>query len=241
MAFIRAILYYLTISLALCLVGVPYLLIRGGLFGQWIQCMPICIPFFEGVFKIFGIKLNVVGKENIPPEGNFVLVANHQSFLDINVLWPSVSITSFIAKGELWKIPIFGWVLNRIGCIPVDKNPRKNANMGKLIVEHLKKGHIISVFPEGHRSSDGRMLNFQNGIFRMAKENKFNILPVTLIDTGKRLYKSKTALVPGTVTVVIHPLVKPQDYENKTIVEFRDEVRSTIESAMPYAQKETLP
>lgn len=237
-SFIRAILYYLTVAVALCVIGVPYMLIRGGIFGQWEKCTELCILFFRVVFKLFGIKLEVIGKENIPAERNFVIVSNHQSFLDINVIWPSITICAFIAKEALWHIPVFGWVITHIGCIPVHKDPRKNADIGKRVVERLSNNYVISVFPEGHRSADGRLLKFQNGIFRMAKEEHFAILPITLIGTGERLSKTKFSLVPGEVKIVVHPVYKYEDYADKPMADFRDEVHDLIESALPYKQAE---
>lgn len=239
MAFIRAILYYLTIAISLCFIGIPYMLFRGGLLGQWQECTRVCATFFTILFKIFGIKLEIIGKENIPEDKRFVIVANHQSFLDINVLWPSIAITSFIAKGELWNIPLFGWVLTKIGCIPVNhKDPRKNAGMGKLVKDRLEHNYTITVFPEGHRSADGRMLPFQNGIFRMAKDNQLPLLPITLVDTGKRLAKVKWAQTPGVVKIVVHPLQTPESYADKTMNDLRNEIHDMVESALPYKQAE---
>lgn len=239
MSFIRAILYYLIIAVSLVIVGVPYMLLRGGIFGQWQECTRVCAGYFRVMFKIFGIKLNVEGKENIPEGNDFVIVANHQSFLDINVIWPAITFSAFVAKGELWHIPVFSWVLNHVGCIPVNhKDPRKNAGMGKLVSKRLSEGYTISVFPEGHRSNDGRLLKFQNGIFRMAKEQHFKILPITLIGTGDRLAKTKFSMMPGEVTIVVHPLMRHEDYENKPMNDLRDEIHDLIESALPYKKAE---
>ncbi len=235
MAFIRAILYYFITATAMLLAGVPYVLIRGGIFGHWQDCTRICAKFFRVMFKIFGIKVKVVGKENIPQGTDFVIVANHQSFLDINVIWPFITPSAFIAKGELWHIPVFSWILNSIGCIPVNhKNPRKNAGMGKLVADRLSKGYTITVFPEGHRSNDGHLLPFQNGIFRMAKENHFNMLPLTIVGSGNVLSKTKFSLKPGTVTLVVHPLITPESYAEKEMGTLRDEMHDLIESALPY-------
>lgn len=110
--------------------------------------------------------------------------------------------------------------------------------MGKLVSDRLSKGYTISVFPEGHRSADGRMLKFQNGIFRMAKEEHITILPITLIGTGERLSKTKFSLVPGEVKIVVHPVYKYEDYADKPMADFRDEVHDLIESALPYKQAE---
>ena len=165
-----------------------------------------------------------------------MLIANHQSFLDINVIWPSITMTSFIAKAELWKIPVFGWVLTKIGCIPVHRNPRKNLGMGATVKKRLEDNVTISVFPEGHRSNDGHMLPFQNGIFRMAKENEFPLLPVTIVDSGKRLSKTKWAQTPGVVKIVVHPLQTPESFRDKSVAQLRDEMHNMISSALPYRQ-----
>lgn len=237
MAFIRAVLYYLLVALALCITGLPFMFIVGGIFGKWQYSTKICVVFFRLMFKLFGIKVVVEGKENIPDHKQFVIVANHQSFLDINVIWPSIAITAFIAKADLWKIPVFGWVLNHIGCIPVHKNPRKNVGMGEMVKKRLEQDYTISVFPEGHRSADGRMLPFQNGIFKMAKENTLPLLPVTLVDTGKRLSKTRWALTPGITKVIIHPLQTPESFADKTAVQLRDDIHDIIESALPYRKE----
>jgi 1-acyl-sn-glycerol-3-phosphate acyltransferase len=182
MAFFRAIFYYLFIAVGLFVVGIPFMFYKGVLCRRWADSTRICIPFFNVLFKLSGIKIEIEGKENIPSHKKFVLIANHQSFLDINVIWPSITMTSFIAKAELWKIPVFGWVLTKIGCIPVHRNPRKNLGMGATVKKRLEDNVTISVFPEGHRSNDGHMLPFQNGIFRMAKENRlFQFFPNNLL------------------------------------------------------------
>lgn len=235
MAFIRAILYYLIIGVCIGLVGIPYMLFKGLLQGHWQESTRVCIPFFNVIFKLFSIKLTIEGAHNIPQSKNFVIVANHQSFLDINVIWPSIAITAFIAKATLWKFPFFGWVLTHIGCIPVHSNPRKNLGMGQLVKERLNNGYTITVFPEGHRSENGRMLAFQNGIFRMAKEEKFALLPVTLVNTGERLSKTKWSFTPGEVKIVVHPLQTPESFAEKSAVQLKNCVYNLIEQALPYA------
>jgi 1-acyl-sn-glycerol-3-phosphate acyltransferase len=241
MAFFRAIFYYLFVIVGMLILGIPFMFFKGALLGRWQESTQICIPFFKVLFKITGIKLVVEGKENIPDHKQFVIVANHQSYLDINVIWPSIAITAFIAKADLWKAPVFSWVLNHIGCIPVYKNPRKNLGMGALVKDRLAHDYTISVFPEGHRSDDGVLLPFQNGIFRMAKENDLPLLPVTLVDTGKRLSKTKWAQTPGVVKIVIHPLQTPESFAEKSATQLRDEIHDMIESALPYKQQEIAP
>ena len=165
--------------------GTPYIIYKGSFCKRKNEITNVCTFYFKYVvFKLFGIKVKVDGAENIPKDTGFVIVANHMSFLDIPVFWPTIGNAAFVAKAALWKAPIFGWVLNSIGCIPVHKNPRKNAGMGKLIRDRIDHNYNIVIFPEGHRSADGKLLPFQNGIFKMAKENGLPLLPVTLVGTG---------------------------------------------------------
>lgn len=238
MRVIKAFLYYFIVFFIMCTAGVLFMLYCG-LRGHWENSTAICgYCFRKFIFKMFHITVSVEGAENIPKEKGFVIVANHQSFMDTNVIWHSVANSAFLAKASLWKAPIFGWVLTHVGCIPVHKNPRLNAGMGKVVKNRLYRGYNVAVFPEGHRSEDGHMTKFQNGIFRMAKEYRFPILPITLINTGERLPKVKWAINPGEIKMVIHPLVKPEDYADKPMAELRDEMHDLIESALPYKQAE---
>ena len=235
-----AILYYLIVVAGMLILGIPYIIYKGYIRGHREEITNVCQFFFTRIaFKLFHITLKIEGEENIPKgRKGFVIVANHQSFLDINVLWPAIGNAAFMAKASLWKAPIFGWVISTIGCIPVHKNPRKNAGMGKLVAERLAKGYNFTVFPEGHRTEDGHMLKFQNGIFRMAKEQRFDILPVTLVNTGEILPKVKWSIRGGEVKIVVHPMVKGEDYADKPMGDLRDELHDLIESAMPYKQQE---
>ena len=235
---ILALFYYIVVFTIMVVAGIPYTLYCG-IRGHWENCTKICTFAFRNIiFKLFGIKVAVKGAENIPKGVNYVIVANHQSFLDINVVWHSSTSASFMAKASLWKAPVFGWVLNRSGNIPIHTNPRKNAGLGKILKKRLESNYNIVVFPEGHRSEDGHMFKFQNGIFRLAKEQHFDILPVTFINTGKILPKVKWAVYSGTVEMVVHPLIRYEDYADKPMADLRDETHDLIESAMPYKQAE---
>ena len=235
---ILALFYYIVVFTIMVVAGIPYTLYCG-IRGHWENCTNICTFAFRNIiFKLFGIKVAVKGAENIPKGVNYVIVANHQSFLDINVVWHSITSASFMAKASLWKAPVFGWVLNRSGNIPIHTNPRKNAGLGKILKKRLESNYNIVVFPEGHRSEDGHMFKFQNGIFRLAKEQHFDILPVTFINTGKILPKVKWAVYSGTVEMVVHPLIRYEDYAEKPMADLRDETHDLIESAMPYKQAE---
>ena len=236
---ILATLYYLVVFVGMIIIGTPYIIYKGYIRGHKEEITNVCQFYFSHVvFKLFHISIKIEGEENIPKgKKGFVIVANHQSFLDINVVWPAIGNAAFMAKASLWKAPVFGWVISSIGCIPVYKDPRKNAGMGKIVADRLAKGYNSAVFPEGHRTEDGHMLKFQNGIFRIAKEHHFDILPITLENTGKILPKVKWSIHGGEVRIIVHPLVKAEEYADKPMGELRDEMHDLIESAMPYKKE----
>ena len=215
---ILATLYYLVVFVGMIILGVPYIIYKGYICGHKEEITNVCQFFFTHIaFKLFRIKIKIEGEENIPKgRKGFVIVANHQSFLDINVIWPAIGNAAFMAKASL----------------------RMNAGMGKLVAERIKNGYNFAVFPEGHRTEDGHMLKFQNGIFRMAKDQNFDILPITLVNTGEILPKVKWSIRGGEVRMVIHPMVKASDYADKSMAELRDELHDLVESAMPYKQAE---
>ena len=99
---ILALFYYIVVFTIMVVAGIPYTLYCG-IRGHWENCTKICTFAFRNIiFKLFGIKVAVKGAENIPKGVNYVIVANHQSFLDINVVWHSITSASFMAKASLW-------------------------------------------------------------------------------------------------------------------------------------------
>ncbi len=235
---ILAIVYYFMIGIAAFFGGSLYAFFHCYRRKDWHDLTHICSLFFIPMFKIFGIKMVVEGKENIPSKSGFVMVANHQSFLDINAVFAGVSHTAFLAKADLWKIPYFGWGMSRSGSIPIyRKDPKKNAGMGKIIKQHIDEGFNYCVFPEGNRTKDGKMTSFKNGIFRIAKEHELTILPITLVDTGKRLSRNTLGLRPGPIRIVVHPPITPEQYKEMSMEELRDSAHDIVESELPYKKQ----
>lgn len=230
------ILYYIVVAFGACGIGTVYTIGRKIMRKDGHDYTHICCSYFPPVFKLFGIKLEVEGKENIPENSGYIIACNHQSFLDINVIFAAVSFTSFWAKESLWHVPVFGWIMKNTGSVPIYRNdPKKNAGIGKVMQDRIAHGYNICVFPEGTRSKDGIMKPFKNGIFRALSKYPVKILPVTLIGTGKVLPpKQGLKIFPGPVKVVIHKPIMPEDYEGKTMEELRDGVHDLIEAAMPY-------
>ena len=109
-----------------------------------------------------GSKYEIEGKENLP-EGNFLAVANHQNVLDIPVVICAVSQKiGFIAKKELFRVPMLAMWMRLLGCVSLDRsNARKSAAAVQKGVRKLLRGYNLLVFPEGTRSTDGKIKRFK--------------------------------------------------------------------------------
>lgn len=175
-------------------------------------------------------KLKIEGRENIV-KTPCVYVANHQSQLDIIVVYLLRIQFRWIAKHTLFKIPIFGWAMRLVGHVPVNrKDKRSHAASLEELKEHVRQGISIIFYPEGTRSTDGVLKQFKTGAFRIACEMQVPVTPITIIGTDTLLPKGNLIPNRATLKIVVHPQIYPQA-DNFT--ELMNEARSVIASALP--------
>lgn len=187
--------------------------------------------YFEFLLRLFRIKPSFEGLENVPKDRNFIILSNHQSFVDIGCLINQICPIAFLAKKELFKLPFFGKSLKFMGCIPIDRGSRTaNAELPKLLQERIRQGYNYVVYPEGTRSTDGQLLQFKNGIFKIIKEAPVPVLPITIDGNYKIMPKKGLSLYPGKAHFVVHPVIEPSQIEAWTVEEFRDNVKAQIQS-----------
>lgn len=108
-----------------------------------------------------------------------IVVANHQSFLDMPLSYLLPWSMKWVSKKALFKIPVFGWIIFMTGHLGIDRKSRRSAKALDKLVEPIKAGIPAMIFPEGTRSS-GKLKPFKNGAFRLAKQYNFNVLPIVL-------------------------------------------------------------
>lgn len=189
--------------------------------------------WFHVQLRLLGVMPTVEGEENIPKGRSFMVLSNHQSFVDIGTLMTSICPLAFLAKQELFRIPFFGNSLKFMGCIPIDRKSRSaNTELPNLLRTRIRDGYNYCVFPEGTRSADGTLLPFKNGIFKIIKEAPILVLPVTLIDTGKAVPKKGIALYRTKTHMIIHPAIEPEQIEQMTFEQFRDTVHAQIQKGL---------
>jgi len=137
-----------------------------------------------------------------------IIIANHQSFLDIlamNMLMPK---SILLTNRWVWKSPVFGAAIRMADFYPVAEGAE---NSVELMEDRVRNGYSIIVFPEGTRTSQGPMKRFHKGAFYLAEKLNLDIIPVVLHGTGYCMTKGDYLLKNGTVTVEILPRITPED------------------------------
>jgi 1-acyl-sn-glycerol-3-phosphate acyltransferase len=132
-----------------------------------------------------GVRMIRKGAKNVDKKQPYVIVSNHQSMLDIVILYYVPTYFKWISKREVYKIPAVGQLLLLHGDVCIKRGDPKSAKkMMKGSSEWLKKGVSMMIFPEGTRSKTGRINKFKEGAFTLAKMNNVPILPVIIEGTA---------------------------------------------------------
>ena len=183
--------------------------------------------------KIAGVKVKLVGLDKIDPAGTYIFMSNHVSNLDPPILVPLIpGRTSVLAKKEIWRIPILGKALDLAEIVPVERSNRDSAISSIRRAGEVMKHHInMTIFPEGTRSPDGRLMPFKKGPFHLAAETGFSIVPITILGTYEMMPKGSSIIKSGTATLVFHRPIDPRQYESRE--ELVQAVRDAINSALP--------
>jgi 1-acyl-sn-glycerol-3-phosphate acyltransferase len=183
--------------------------------------------FGERVIDLLGIQLTATGAEQVPPGRAYIYMSNHQSHLDIPMLYatlPSPTIR-MLGKKELFQIPLWGRGLRAAEFIEVDRSNHVRAMKSiERAAELVRDGVSIYLAPEGTRSRDGRIGKLKKGGFHLAKETATPIVPVAIrgtIDILPRGGKVMQTGVPVTVTIGA-----PIPVEGKSIEELMQSVEA---------------
>ena len=170
---------------------------------------------FRVIIVLSGIKLTVIGEENIPKDQGVVYIANHRSIFDIVITFSRFfAPTCIVAKKELERIPIFKtWLLYNKALL-LDRNDlRQGMETIKKATDLAKNGTSVLIFPEGHRSKsedECKMLEFHEGSFRISTRSGCPVVPVALHNT-REILEAHFPKIKGThVTVEYLPPIYPE-------------------------------
>ena len=184
-----------------------------------------------------GVSVSLSGAENLP-DGPVIFMSNHQSNFDILSLLAAIPRQiHWIAKKELFEIPVFGSSMRRGGYIPLDRGDGRKAlqSMDEAAIT-IQQGKSVVLFPEGTRTQDGNLLPFKRGGFILARKAAVPVVPVTITGSGKINPANKIRLYSGSIRITLHPpvLVPSGLRRSESETWMMEAVREQIESALEH-------
>ena len=182
------------------------------------------------ILKTSGIRVSPEGLENVDPNRTTIYCANHPSAMDIPILLLTLPVQfRFLAKRPLFHVPFLGWHLQRSGHIPVDRErPREAIHSLDQAAKKIQEGRSVVLFPEGHRSRDGRLLPFKAGSFYLAIRAGVPVVPITLNGTRYVLKPDTPHVRPGQTEVIAHPPIETTGLTLDDVDALSEQVRKQI-------------
>ncbi len=170
----------------------------------------------------------VVGLENVPRSGGFLLAANHASHLDPFIVGSQLPRqVTFFARKTLWTPGIPSWWLNAVGVIPVDRDGGSDITAMKRVLSALKQQQIIIMFPEGTRSRDGLLQAPKPGVGLFACKTQVPVVPARIFGSFEAFGKGGKIPRFGTpVTVVYGAPMTAADYDDPSAGKERYQIAS---------------
>ncbi len=205
------------------------------LFDDGHLCSPIFRLWAWLIFRTCGVSVELAGAENLQGIGSFVLVSNHQSLFDIlAVLLLIPREMRFLAKREIKKVPLIGFIMERSEHIVIDR-----ASGGKTIRRALAAvghGYSICVFAEGHRFSDNRVHQFNEGAAWLAIATKLPCIPMAIRGTAELMPRgAKFALPWRRIRVVIGEPVSTIGLRGADRTRLTERLQAQVEAAFDSA------
>jgi 1-acyl-sn-glycerol-3-phosphate acyltransferase len=183
---------------------------------------------------ITGVRVEIVGLDQFDQSRSYIFMTNHVSNLDPPIQIPLIPRrTSVMVKKELFKVPILGRAMRMGSLVPVDRGNRdagiEAVRVAKAVV--VEQGVNMTIYVEGKRSFDGKLLPFKKGPFYLAMECGVPVIPITIVGTHYAMPKARFSIRPGRVKVIFHRPIDPKDFGSRECL--MEKVRAAIESGLP--------
>jgi len=153
------------------------------------------------VFTAIFFRLRARGRQNVPRRGSVVLAGNHQSFMD--PVFCGVGVRrrlTYIARESLFHFGPFGWLIHSVNAIPIGRDKADIAAM-RAILERLRRGEAVCLYPEGTRSHDGRIAPLKAGFGLLCRRSKATVVPVLVDGAFECWPRHRKLFRPGHVTI----------------------------------------
>jgi 1-acyl-sn-glycerol-3-phosphate acyltransferase len=189
--------------------------------------------------RLTGVRVETVGLDRLDVAGTYIFMSNHVSNLDPPILIPLIPRrTSVMVKKELFTYPILGRAMRMGSLVPVDRGNRDaGIEAVKAAKEVIRQGLNMTIYVEGKRSFDGKLLPFKKGPFYLAMECGVPVVPVTIAGTHYAMPKKRFAIKPGRVKVIFHEPIEPKEFGSREGL--MEKVRASIDGGLPEEYKGT--
>jgi 1-acyl-sn-glycerol-3-phosphate acyltransferase len=227
-ASLKMLFVFVVLGVPAALVGIPLSAVTGDFSSMYRSGMGT----IRLGLRAAGVRVRIVGLENVPAGRACIFMSNHVSNMDPPVLLPSLPGTnSVFLKKSLMKIPLLGTAMRMGKFVPVSRGHSREEAIQSVEAakDALAHGLNIMIFPEGTRSPDGKLLPFKKGAFFLAADTGAPIVPVVISGTAKMMAKGSLKIVPGEAVVRFLPAVESEDYAS------RDELMAAVRARMEEA------
>jgi 1-acyl-sn-glycerol-3-phosphate acyltransferase len=183
--------------------------------------------------RLAGVRIVTVGLDQLDLSRTYIFMSNHVSNVDPPIMIPLIPRrTSVLVKKELFRMPILGRAMRMGSLVPVDRGNREaGIEAVQAAKQVIDQGINMTIYVEGKRSFDGKLLPFKKGPFYLALECQVPVVPVTIAGTHDIMPKTRFAIEPGTATLIFHPPIEPKDFGDRDCL--MEKVRAAIESGLP--------
>ncbi len=186
--------------------------------------------------KIFnvgaGVKLDVVRRAPLDPTRSYVFVANHSSNVDIpiNILAADPIPIRYLAKKELFSVPVLGWVMSALRMVRTDRQAHRAAHeeINRQLAEIIPLGLSLMIYPEGTRTRSGDVGSFKRGAFRIAVDNQLDVVPVSVAGTYDIFPPGSKLIYGGHARAIVHEPIPVNGLDRADVGAVLEQAREAI-------------
>ena len=174
----------------------------------------VCHYIILQIYSMF-FRGDVVGRENLPHRGAFLIASNHASLLDPPAVGAQLpQQLAFFARKTLWKPGFASWWLDHVGTIPVDRDGGADITAIKRVLQALQQEKPVILFPEGTRSTDGNLQSPKPGVGLIACRTQVPVIPTRIFGSATAFGKDGKIRLATPVSIVFGKSLQPADYDN---------------------------
>jgi 1-acyl-sn-glycerol-3-phosphate acyltransferase len=181
--------------------------------------------------RLSGARIVMKGLEDLEPNKAYVFASNHRSYLDTAAMFAHTGKKmGLVAKKELLKVPVFGYGMQYVNILPIDRsNPERASQTLEAVRQKIADGVSFAIFAEGTRALPAELLPFKRGAFSVAIETQTPIVPVAVKNSDYLMGKKTGVAYPGTIEIVFLPPIETAGLTVENDMEtLRDKTRALV-------------